>query len=339
MRWWGGAVLTAAVIVTGLGGIELRASIGEQVRGRAFELTYTAQVADLPTEAREVQVWVPLARTRANQQILARRIDAPQPCQVHTDSATGNDILHCALTPPIPHAYSVRITYDALVRSDRDAFRGSSEGFPDAATDAHALQRLLQPESLAIIDSLVQQLSAEATQDRATDVERARGIYNFVIAHMSYDKTTPGWGRGDTRRACLIGKGNCTDFHSLFVSMARAAGLPARFVIGATVPEAREGTIPGYHCWAEVYTREEGWIPVDASEAWKHPEKKEYYFGTPDPNKLLISVGRDLRLVPPQAGEPLNFFLAPYVEADGRPITTVNTEFHFRSQPYKEGST
>ncbi|MBI2248194.1 MAG: transglutaminase domain-containing protein, partial [Armatimonadetes bacterium] len=134
-------------------------------------------------------------------------------------------------------------------------------------------------------------------------MEKARGIYEAVTRQVAYDKSAPGYGRGDTRRACLLGKGNCTDFHSLFLSMARAAQIPSRFKIGVVIPppdgfaereRPRSGrasgapsgggiipqdtwrTIPGYHCWAEFYEPWQGWVPVDASEAWKHPELADY---------------------------------------------------------------
>lgn len=44
---------------------------------------------------------------------------------------------------------------------------------------------------------------------------------------MSYDTSGRGWGRGDVVYACKVGKGNCTDFHSLFMALALAEGIPA----------------------------------------------------------------------------------------------------------------
>jgi hypothetical protein len=66
--------------------------------------------------------------------------------------------------------------------------------------------------------------------------------------------------------ACEVGRGNCTDFHSLFIGLARAAGIPARFVMGFPLPVGQsEGGITGYHCWAEFYDEGLGWVPLDAS--------------------------------------------------------------------------
>ena len=37
---------------------------------------------------------------------------------------------------------------------------------------------------------------------------------------------------------------------------------------------------------------------------------------------MTLSVGRDLVLEPRQDGEPLNYLLNPYAEADGKPLPT-----------------
>jgi hypothetical protein len=68
---------------------------------------------------------------------------------------------------------------------------------------------------------------------------------------------------------------------------------------------------------------------VDASEAWKHPDKKDYFFGALDDNRLQFTVGRDIRLDPPQQGDPLNYFIYPYAELDGKPFG-VESKFSFQ---------
>ena len=148
---------------------------------------------------------------------------------------------------------------------------------------------------------------------------------------MHYDKSGEGWGRGDAVWACDSKHGNCTDFHSLFIGMMRSSGIPARFEIGFPLPEGKtEGDIPGYHCWAEFYIRGIGWIPVDASEASKNPAKKDYFWGALDVNRVLFSYGRDIRLSADHQGEPLNYFIYPYAEANGQPVKNLEKSFSFR---------
>jgi transglutaminase-like putative cysteine protease len=55
------------------------------------------------------------------------------------------------------------------------------------------------------------------------------------------------------------------------------------------------GKIAGYHCWAEFYAKGIGQVLVDASEAAKNPDKREYSFGAHDENRVGFSKGRDVR--------------------------------------------
>jgi transglutaminase-like putative cysteine protease len=111
----------------------------------------------------------------------------------------------------------------------------------------------------------------------------------------------------------------------------RSSGIPARFEIGFPLPEGKtEGAISGYHCWAEFYLDGAGWIPVDASEASKHPARRDYFFGAHDDNRVFFTYGRDIRLSAEQKGDPLNYFIYPYLEVNGQPSLNLETQFSFR---------
>jgi len=69
---------------------------------------------------------------------------------------------------------------------------------------------------------------------------------------------------------------------------------------------------------------------VDISEAWKHPERSDYYFGRLDANRVLVATGRELRL-PGMTGKPLNYFDRPYIEADGLPLRRFDFVRTFRA--------
>jgi transglutaminase-like putative cysteine protease len=118
------------------------------------------------------------------------------------------------------------------------------------------------------------------------------------------------------------------------LEMARAVGIPARFAIGFPLPADRgAGKIAGYHCWAEFYAKGIGWVPVDASEAAKNPAKREYFFGAHDQNRVELSKGRDVILVPKQHGGPLNYFVYPYVEPDGGKYLSLDTRCSYKDLP------
>ena len=128
------------------------------------------------------------------------------------------------------------------------------------------------------------------------------------------------YGQGNARYACDIGVGNCTDYHSYFISLCRTLDAPARFHMGFNIPpddsEDGEGIVKGYHCWADYYTVDENgkgtWYPVDISEADKAPDKAEYYFGTLNKDRVEFTTGRDLELKGREGKE--NFFIYPLFE-------------------------
>ena len=307
------------VLFSWLGTFALAQSAPGAAGKRAFELTYQGEIR-LPDNAKTADVWIPLAGSREGQKILKRIVDLPHPYRITQEPTYKNEMIYLKVgnaKGPIPF----KIRYRALV--DQSLFEKV------ASREDSALY--LKPSRLMSVDEKVKSIVKTNLWENASFSDKAKVIYDYVIGHMQYDKSTPGWGRGDTQRACAIGKGNCTDFHSLFISVAHAADIPARFKIGFQIPQGSEGTIAGYHCWAEFSDDNKTWNPVDVSEAWKHPENHESYFAHFDPNKFLISLGRDIELKPKQKGEPVNIFFYPYVEADGKVLEdAAKMEFSYR---------
>jgi transglutaminase-like putative cysteine protease len=297
----------------------------ETPRSRAIELTYQATVQDIPAGTKVLDLWLPVPQSDRNQTIRRVTVDAPGPVTFGREARFGNQSLHIRVESPrgpVP----VKLTIEAT-RKEARADPGP--------LDAGERERSLGPEPLVPLDGPVKALALEAIRGKATDAERARAIYETVATSMKYDKGGTGWGRGDALFACDARRGNCTDFHALIIGMARSVGIPARFAIGLPLPTPMPmaggpGEIIGYHCWAELYVEGRGWVPVDASEASKDPSKLAYFFGHHDENRLEFSRGRHLRLVPAQRGAPLNFFIYPYAEADGRPHASVARKFSSR---------
>jgi transglutaminase-like putative cysteine protease len=179
-------------------------------------------------------------------------------------------------------------------------------------------------------DELRREILGDAVPN-GKSLEVARQLYEGVDSHMIYDKPTdkPGWGNGDAQWACGNGFGNCTDFHSLFISSARNLKIPARFEIGFSIPtEIGTGEVGGYHCWAK-FLSDGKWLPVDISEADKHPEMKDYYFGNLTANRIMFSVGRDLELQP-AASSTVNYLVYPHAEVDGKQHKSFRKAFRYK---------
>jgi len=322
----------AFIVVVAVTGTGISTFSQAGVVARSFEFTYVTRIPELPGGAKNSRIWIPLPQSGSYQTISELKIESPFPYTTHRDSEYGNEYVY--LEVPAAKAAGpaeVRVHFQGTRQEHRVAL-GAQPIAAKTGVDAGERQRFLQPDQRVPLGGIIGELSAQETKGIQDPVAKARAIYDYVIATMRYDKSGSGWGNGDAIWACTAKRGNCTDFHSLFIGMVRAAGIPARFEIGFPLPEdQRAGTIAGYHCWAEFYVAPYGWIPVDASEAWKHPEKKNYFFGAHDDNRLQFSVGRDIRLDPPQQGVPLNYFVYPYAEVDGKPLA-LESKFSFQDR-------
>ncbi len=300
---------------------------GEPARQRDFTFEYTATVKDIPAGAQKLELWIPVPHTDPYQRITDVRLDAPSPHQILTGEQ-GNVMLHLEIAHPRGSIQPVTLTFHA-VRTERiqPIVAAKTNVAPE-----EDLSRWLKPDRLVPIDGQIRDWAREVVEkaNAKTDLEMARAIYNHVVSTVKYDKTGKGWGRGDIYYACDARRGNCTDFHAIFIGYARAMGIPARFAIGFPLPADRgAGKIAGYHCWAEFYAKGIGWVPVDASEAAKNPAKREYFFGAHDENRVELSKGRDVVLTPRQQGDPLNYFVYPYVEVDGKAYTNIETAYSY----------
>ena len=322
------------IVLMAIGNVLLGFSISTPAE-RHFEFSYLAKIPALPQHARISKIWIPLPQSDGYQSIEGLRIESPFAYARHRDPQYGNEYLYLEIpASKSAERAEIRVSFHAVRREHRVALDGIGPRGQPRTPGTAPLRRFLEPDRRVPLQGVIGDLSAQVTQGLTDPLAKAGAIYNYVLANMRYDKSGTGWGNGDAIWACSAKRGNCTDFHSLFIGMMRAAGIPARFEIGFPLPAEhadQEVAIPGYHCWAEFYVEPYGWIPVDASEAWKHPEKRDYFFGANDTNRVQFTVGRDIRLDPMQQGDPLNYFIYPYAELDGKTLT-LESRFSFRDR-------
>lgn len=288
-------------------------------QSRTYEAVYVATLSDIPA-VEKLDVWIPLPQSGEHQNVSDVIIESPYEFTRHREAAWGNEYAHAVIDDP-PSSIEVRVRFNVTRREARMDGKGGTAG---------DLELALKDDRLVTLSPRVRSLADEVTAGRKSQVEQARAIYDHLLETMTYDKVAPGWGLGDTERACDIRKGNCTDFHSLFMSLARAKGIPARFVIGFPT-SASNGVVTGYHCWAEFWLDGEGWVPVDASDASKNPKLRDYLFGNLDPQRVEFTVGRDLMLSP-RTAEPLNYFIHPRGEANGKPAGVPDIRLEFKER-------
>lgn len=283
---------------------------------RSFEFRDEIRVAASQGKAR---LWIPVPPSDAHQSVELVEVRSERPYRVTREAEFGNRMIYVETDGSQP--FTVEVRYKITRRTRNGLKRGGSTRLSEEERRLYT-----SPRGLLAVNDRIRKLANKHGGESKDALKISRAYYDYILGFMAYDKKSKGWGQGDSLRACVVGLGNCTDFHSLFQSLSMARGIPSRFRMGLSLSgKSSQSFTKGYHCWVEFHADGRGWVPMDISEAWKvmkgrkkmDPSWKDRYFGTLDPDRLLLSTGRDILLEPSQQGQRLNYFAYPYLEIAG----------------------
>jgi len=144
------------------------------------------------------------------------------------------------------------------------------------------LQKLTEPsEFWQTRDSRIKALAEE--------LEDPESIYEYVVRTLTYDydKVSPTTERvGASGALTYPGSAICMEFTDLFITISRAAGIPAREVNGYAYTESPRLqplslVADVLHAWPEYWSQEKGfWVPVDPT--WGNTTGGTDYFSKLD---------------------------------------------------------
>jgi transglutaminase-like putative cysteine protease len=295
---------------------------------RSMIFTYQAGYTTVPKEINKFDVWLPLPKESDDQKISDLVVYGPGNGSMSEEPRYKNRIYHVSSGKRGGVQLQMRtrfhVTRLAIVNEDLNKLPAVP---PNPPAD---LSIYLESNNLAPVDDEVKNLAARITKKATTDLGKARAIFDYVLRNIKLDKSAPGWGQGDLKRAISVRKGNSLDLSTAFVGLSRGAGVPARIIVGFLIPRGlSQGTLSGYHAWAEFYQKGRGWVPVDPALAARDPRRMHELFGNLDANRIAFSIGRDIILAPPQQTGPLNFLLYPFGEMDGKKMGSSTYRFSF----------
>ncbi|MFN3505713.1 MAG: transglutaminase-like domain-containing protein [Caldimicrobium sp.] len=278
-----------------------------------------------PKEAKIVRLWIPYPISNTHQTISDIEIKGNFDYSgVYTENNYSVPILYLEWRGPKEKREA---NFNFKVKRKEAITKNFPKKEYPLSTIEHA--KFLSSHQSLPISPKVRELALKITKDEKTVLGKARAIYNWIVNNMRRDPQVKGCGLGEVDKLLVSLGGKCADIHAVFVSLARAAGVPAREIYGIRIPQGKEGDMTkAQHCWAEFYLPNYGWVVVDPADVLKakleknpSPEElekiKEYFFGAVDESRIAFNIGRDLILNPPQKGEPLIYFMYPYAEADG----------------------
>jgi len=253
------------------------------------------------------------------------------------DPRYGAEMLHVIWaedeTAPVVEVMSHVATRDRAIDLTR----------PGEAPPLSAAERALYlaPTDLIPTDGIVKEMADRITGGAASEVAKARAIYEWLVKNTYRDASVRGCGVGDVAAMLRTGHlgGKCADLNALLVGLARASGLPARDLYGLRVTPSKfdyrslgvrsDIVTRAQHCRAEVFLTGFGWVPIDPADVRKvmleeppghliiGDDKVEAVhkalFGAWEGNWIAYNFAHDLAL--PGSREPKRAFLM-YPEAE-----------------------
>jgi sugar lactone lactonase YvrE len=133
---------------------------------------------------------------------------------------------------------------------------------------------------------IIQNGLKEAVGDETNPYWVFRKIFNYLIDNMYYEMVG-GWNTAPT--VLERGNGSCSEYSFVYISMCRAAGLPARYVGSVVVRGDYASHDDVFHRWVEVYLPNYGWVPIDPSGGDRDwPRDQAKYIGHLD-HRFLIT--------------------------------------------------
>lgn len=296
------------------------AAFGQTVSG---VITMNFDLSAQP-HGRVVKLWLPYPVSDANQDITEVRISGNYArVAVYTDKVFQTPMLFVSWDKK---ATSRRLTFSFAAR--RKAVIRRDFPTKEAAWDPRDYALYLAPTSLAPFNRRITALAAKITKGKRGVLAKARAVYDWTVDHTYRNPKTRGCGKGDVCKLLQNPGGKCADISSVFVALARAAGVPARDVFGIRMGKKPTQDITTWqHCWAQFYLPSYGWVPVDPADVRKkmlveklklHDPKtreyREYFWGGIDAYRIRLSSGRDLILNPRQHGGPVNYLMYPFAQ-------------------------
>ncbi|TRO59755.1 transglutaminase domain-containing protein [Candidatus Bathyarchaeota archaeon] len=275
-------------------------------------------------QGKEVKVWIPYPVTDNDQNISEIKVSGDFiESAVYTDKVFKTPMLYARWSK---YAKSRNLSFSFHAKRHEVARRD----FPthEASWDKSDYAMYLTATRLGPIDGEVKILADSITSGKKGVLEKAKAIYDWTVENTYRNPDTRGCGLGDVYRLLQEPGGKCTDISSIYVALARAAGVPARETFGIRMgKKAIQDISTWQHCWAEFYLPGYGWVPVDPADVrkmmlvkkleiddQKTKEYREYFWGGIDPYRIRLGEGRDLILNPPHYGEHVNYLMYPFAQ-------------------------
>ncbi|MFH1035150.1 MAG: transglutaminase family protein [Pseudomonadota bacterium] len=299
--------------------------------GKSGTVTYTITPAVLE-QSKSLKVWLPYPLSNQDQTISNVKISGNySESGVYKDAKSGAVFLYAGW-PELKDKPLLTLSFhvDSAFKKG-PALKSSSEHIPADIAAKYLVEDPWTPVSF------FKDTAAKLIKGKKTVLAKAQAVYDWTVENTYRDNAVKACGLGQASRTITEckGGGKCADISSVFVALARAAGVPARDVFGLRTASPKDGEITGdFHCWAEIYLPGHGWVMVDPADVRKMmlvhklelkdsdtKKWREFFWNGDDLFRIVLNKeSRGVRLTPAQQGEPIGYFMYPFAQVDGQTL-------------------
>ena len=169
----------------------------------------------------------------------------------------GDNIRTMTMPGPLDNL-TVRVEGEVETTDTAGILRGHVETLPPLSY----IRKTAATEITSSIRKLAQKVLRD--MDEASELDRAHALAAAVASKVKYSAGTT-QAHTTAHDALKQGEGVCQDHAHIVIAMARAVGMPARYITGYLNAASDEGQSEASHAWAEIYTNDLGWVGFDAS--------------------------------------------------------------------------
>jgi transglutaminase-like putative cysteine protease len=293
-----------------------------------------------PTQLKKgstVRIWLPYPQEYRQQKNVKLLSATPANPQIAPPAIDGNPVQHAQRTayfeqvvedPTKPVKASISFEFTAYAYYPK-LDESKVQSLPADWNGAYLGERLPHIKFAPEIVAQVKQIVGDETNPLA----KARKIFHWVSDNIPWNAE---------QEYCVIPsfseyvfsrrRGDCGLQGTMFITMCRIAGVPARWQSGwETKPSSWT-----MHDWSEIYIAPWGWLPADASYGVQRdsddPKIRDFYLGHIDSHRMIVNLDYGRQLEPPKESlrsEPADFQRGE-VEIDGKNVYFDGWDYNIR---------
>ena len=237
-----------------------------------------------------IRCWMPLPREYRQQSGPQDLVTTPAVHRVSGPGAVHNTVyMQQPSAGDVSTVFSAEYSYTNHAWAPRFTTAAIEAVLEKPATDMGEFLREEPPH--IVFSTQLQQLAASIVGDERNPYRKAERIFRWMdeniryCAEMEYATIA-----GISEKILQTRRGDCGVQAILFITLCRAAGVPARWQSG-WVTQPKHWNM---HDWTEFYVEPAGWLPADPSIGFRKsddPAVREFLFGNIDAYRMIANSG------------------------------------------------